>query len=336
MKKIILWLALIAILATALLVWTGWWYARQPLKVVRDSAEFTVPRGMTMRQAADKIWDSGIRAEPLFLSTLARFSGRARQIKAGTYQVKTGITPWQLLLKLESGEVVHGSVLLVEGWTFQRIRAELEKHPDLVQDTKDLSDAEILALIDSKYKHPEGLFFPNTYKFVKGAKTSSVFAMAYRDMQIRLNEEWAGRVRDLPLKEPYHALILASIVEKETGRNADRTRIANVFINRLRVGMKLQTDPTVIYGMGDKFNGNIRRRDLETDTPWNTYTRAGLPPTPISMPGLASLRAVMNPEGGDMLYFVARGDGSSEFSRTLNEHNRAVDRYQRKKGTSKK
>jgi len=341
MKKIILWLAAIAILATALLVWTGWWYARQPLKVVRGSTEFTVPRGMAMRQAANKIRNSGVGVEPRFLSTLARFtglfrpSGGANQIKAGTYQVKTGITPWELIIKLETGEVARGSVLLVEGWTFLQMRAAVEKNPELLQDTKDLSDAELLALIGASQKHPEGLFFPDTYVFDKRTKASSVFARSYRAMQKRLDGEWEGRVQDLPLKSPYDALILASIVEKETGRDADRTRIANVFINRLRVGMKLQTDPTVIYGIGEKFNGNLRRSDLETDTPWNTYTRAGLPPTPISMPGQASLRAVMHPEGGDMLYFVARGDGSSEFSRTLNEHNRAVNRYLRKKGTAK-
>ena len=326
---------MLAIVAATLLVWTGWWYAHQPLKVVRGSAEFTVKRGMTMRRASDVIWNSGVRAEPRFVSTLARLSGRAKQIKAGTYLVSTGITPWELILKLETGDVARGSVLLVEGWTFRQMRTALEKHPDLEQDTKGLSDAEILARIGASHKKPEGMFFPDTYMFNKRDKASAVFARAYRAMQKRLNTEWEGRARDLPLKTPYDALILASIVEKETGRNEDRTRIANVFINRLRVGMRLQTDPTVIYGMGEKFNGNLRRRDLETDTPWNTYTRAGLPPSPISMPGLRSLRAVMHPEGGDMLYFVARGDGSSEFSRTLSEHNRAVNRYQRNKGTTK-
>jgi len=335
MKKIILWLVLIAVLASGLLVWTGWWYARQPLKVVRGSAEFTVKRGMTMHQAAIVIWNSGVRADPRFLSTLARLSGHAKQIKAGTYQANTGITPWELIIKLETGDVARGSVLLVEGWTFRQVRTALEKHPDLEQDTKNLSDAELLARIGVSQKKPEGLFFPDTYVFNKRDKASSVFASAYHAMQKRLNSEWEGRARDLPLKSPYDALILASIVEKETGRNEDRTRIANVFINRLRVGMRLQTDPSVIYGMGEKYNGNLLRRDLETDTPWNTYTRAGLPPTPISMPGLPSLRAVMHPEGGDMLYFVARGDGSSVFSRTLNEHNRAVARYQRNKGTTK-
>ena len=335
MKKIVLWFALIAVLASGLLVGTGWWYARQPLKVVRGSAEFTVSRGMTMRQAADVVWKAGVRADPRFLSTLARLSGHAKQIKAGTYLVNSGITPWQLILKLETGDVARASVLLVEGWTFRQVLATLEKHPDLEQDTKGLSEAEILARIGVKHKHAEGLFFPDTYIINKRDKVSSVLARAHRAMQRRLDAEWEGRVRDLPLKTPYDALILASIVEKETGRDAERTRVANVFINRLRVGMRLQTDPTVIYGMGEKYTGRIRKRDLETDTPWNTYTRAGLPPTPISMPGLQSLRAVMHPEGGDMLYFVARGDGSSEFSRTLNEHNRAVNRYQRNKGTPK-
>jgi len=335
MKKIILWFMLLALLVVALLFWTGWWYAGQPLKVRRGEAEFTVPRGMAMRQAANVIWNSGVAADPRFLSLLARLSGRAKQIKAGTYQVKAGITPWQLIVKLETGDVARGSVLLVEGWTFSQIRAALEKHPDLLQDTKDLSDAEILAHIGASEKQPEGLFFPDTYVFNKRSRASSVLANAYRAMQKRLNSEWEGRARDLPLKSPYEALILASIVEKETGRHEDRTRIANVFVNRLRVGMKLQTDPSVIYGMGKKYDGKLHRRDLETDTPWNTYTRVGLPPTPISMPGQLSLRAVMHPEGGDMLYFVARGDGHSVFSRTLAEHNRAVDRYIRKKETSK-
>jgi UPF0755 protein len=202
-------------------------------------------------------------------------------------------------------------VLLVEGWTFRQVRAALEKHPDLLQDTKELSDDEILARIGASEGQLEGLFFPDTYRINKQASALSVLTRAFREMQKRLNKEWEGRARDLPLKSPYEALILASIVEKETGRDDERTRIANVFVNRLRVGMKLQTDPSVIYGMGEKYDGRLRRRDLEADTPWNTYTRTGLPPTPIAMPGQASLRAVMHPEGGDMLYFVARGDGSS-------------------------
>jgi UPF0755 protein len=303
--------------------------------VKQGSVEFTVPRGMAMRQAADVVWNSGVAVDPRFLSLLARLSGRAQQIKAGSYQVKAGITPWELIIKLESGDVARGSVLLVEGWTFRQMRTALEKNPDLQQDTKDLSDAEILARIGASEKQLEGLFFPDTYVFNKRASASSVFTSAYRAMQKRLSKEWEGRARDLPLKSPYEALILASIVEKETGRDDERTRIANVFINRLRVSMKLQTDPSVIYGMGEKYSGRLRTRDLEADTPWNTYTRAGLPPTPIALPGQASLHAVMHPEGGDMLYFVARGDGTSQFSRTLSEHNRAVDRYIRSKKPTK-
>jgi UPF0755 protein len=335
MKKIILWLVLLPLLAGAFLVWTGWWYAQQPLKVIRETTEFTVPRGMSMRQAADVIWVAGVRAEPRFVSLLARLSGHAQQIKAGTYQVSSGITPWELILKLESGDVARGAVLLLEGWTFEQVRSALEKHPDLINDIGILSESEILARIGANHKKPEGLFFPDTYVFNKRDSALAVLASAYRAMQRRLGSEWEARASELPLKSPYEALILASIVEKETGRNADRTRIANVFINRLRLGMKLQTDPTVIYGMGDKFKGNLRSIDLKTDTPWNTYMRGGLPPTPIAMPGLSSLHAVMHPEGGDMLYFVARGDGSSEFSRNLSEHNRAVEKYQRKKKAAK-
>jgi UPF0755 protein len=280
-----------------------------------------------MRQAAEAISKAGVRIDPRLLALLARVTDRAKQIKAGCYQVNAGITPWQLILKLEKGEVVRSSVLLVEGWTFRQMREVLEKHPDLQQDTASLSNAEILSRIGATEAQPEGLFFPDTYVFDKRSSALDVFARAYHAMQANLNNEWNGRMRDLPLKSPYEALILASIVEKETGRNEDRTRIANVFINRLRTQMRLQTDPTVIYGMGDKYDGRLRTVDLQTDTPWNTYTRKGLPPTPIALPGKASLHAALHPEGGDMLYFVARGDGSSEFSRTLKEHNRAVERY---------
>jgi len=343
MKKILLWLVSIGVLAAALLVWTGWWYSQQPLKVVRGTAELTVPRGMSMRQAANKIRDSGVGVEPRFLSTLARFtglfrpSGGANQIKAGTYQVKTGITPWELIIKLETGDVARGTVLLLEGWTFRQMRAVLEKHPDLEQDITDLSEAQILARIGASHEHPEGLFFPDTYVFNKRDKASSVLSSAYRAMQKQLDSEWKDRAPDLkrsdsPLQSPYDALILASIVEKETGRDEERADIANVFINRLRAGMKLQTDPAVIYGMGDNYKGRIGRKGLETDTPWNTYTRDGLPPTPISMPGRASLHAVMHPKGGDMFYFVARGDGTSKFSRTYAQHKQAVERYVLKKG----
>ncbi|MDR1662119.1 MAG: endolytic transglycosylase MltG [Azoarcus sp.] len=335
MKKAVFQVALAVFFAVAALVWLGGWYSRPPLKVARGVAEFTVPRGAGMRQAADAITRSGVRVYPPLLTWLARFTRRAHQVKAGSYEVKAGITPWQLIRKLETGDVSQSSVVLLEGWTFRQVRAALEKHPDLQPDMANLSEAELLARIGIREKHLEGLFFPDTYMFDKKSSALAVLARAYRAMNARLDSEWKTKDANLPLKTPYEALILASIVEKETGRTQDRSRIANVFINRLRVGWPLQTDPTVIYGMGEKFDGNLRRRDLQTDTPWNTYTRPGLPPTPIAMPGQESLYATLHPEGGDMMYFVACGNGSSEFSRTLDEHNRAVNRCQRNKGGAK-
>jgi UPF0755 protein len=332
MKKIVLCFVLL-LLAAGALAWGGWWYAHQPLKMKQAVVDFTVPRGAGMRQTAEVVVRAGVEVDPRFLAWLARAMGRAQQVKAGSYEVKAGITPEQLILTLVEGSVSQSSVLLVEGWTFRQVRAALEKHPDLLPDTANLSDAEILTHLGGGQTHLEGLFFPDTYVFDKRSSALAVLARAYRTQEARLTSEWVGRAADLPLKSPYEALILASIVEKETGRPEDRSRVATVFINRLRIGMRLQTDPTVIYGLGENFDGNLRRRDLEADTPWNTYTRPGLPPTPIAMPGRDSLHAVMHPEAGDrILYFVARGDGSSEFSRTLDEHNRAVNRYQRRRG----
>ncbi|MDR3214547.1 MAG: endolytic transglycosylase MltG [Azoarcus sp.] len=337
MKRLFFRLVLTVLFAAAALAGIGWWYSGQPLGVARGATEFTVSRGAGMRQAADAIARAGVGVYPPLLTWLARLTGRARQVKAGCYEVRAGITPWQLIHKLEAGEVSQASVLLLEGWTFRQVRAALEKHPDLLPDTTNLADDQLLARIGAGEKHLEGLFFPDTYTFDKKSSALAVFVRAYRAMATRLGDEWRTRDANLPLKAPYEALVLASIVEKETGRGEDRTRIANVFINRLRVGWPLQTDPTVIYGMGEKFDGNLRRQDLQTDTPWNTYTRKGLPPTPIAMPGRESLRATLHPEGGDMMYFVAcGGNGGSEFSRTLAEHNRAVDRCQRNRGAAKK
>ena len=336
MKKFVFWFIFFLLLLMGTVVGIGWWYSGQPLKVAKGATGFTVPRGARMRQAADTMAKAGVRAHPLLLTWLARATGHTK-VRAGSYEVKAGITPLDLLLKIERGDVARGSVLLIEGWTFRQARVALEKHPDLRADTVGLSDDELLARLglDGR-KHPEGLFFPDTYVFDKRAGALSVLTQANQRMEKQLAKEWATRDANLPLKSPYEALILASIVEKETGRDEDRPRVANVFINRLRVGMRLQTDPSVIYGMGEKFNGNLRRVDLDADTPWNTYTRAGLTPTPIALPGLKSLRAVLHPEGGDMLYFVACGDGKSVFSRTLKEHNRAVAICQRGQRVAKK
>ena len=235
----------------------------------------------------------------------------------------------QLLNKLLSGKVTQGDLTLVEGWTFRQWRARMDKHPDLTHETSGLSEAQIIAQLGLNIKSLEGQLFPDTYLFDKQSSDLELLARANRAMLRKLDAEWTQRAAGLPYKSPDEALVMASIVEKETGREADRVLVAAVFVNRLRKGMMLQTDPTVIYGLGDSFDGNLRKRDLQTDTPYNTYTRSGLPPTPISMPGQASLRAALNPAESEALYFVARGDGSSQFSQTLEEHNNAVNRYQR-------
>jgi UPF0755 protein len=258
---------------------------------------------------------------------LARVTRQANAIKAGSYEVEAGVTPLALLAKLTRGDVSQAELAIIEGWNFRQLRAALDRHPDLRHDSAGLSDAELLARIGSTASHPEGLFFPDTYLFSRRSSDLDVLRRAHRHMLEVLG--WAS-ARRAALQDPYQALIMASIVEKETGQAADRPMVASVFVNRCS-GMLLQTDPTVIYGLGEAFDGNLRKRDLLADTPYNTYTRPGLPPTPIAMPGVAALRAALNPPATDYLYFVARGDGSSEFSRTLDEHNRAVAQYIRKR-----
>ena len=332
MKRLVLRLVLLLVLVAALVAGAGWWYAHRPIALQAEVIDFTVPRGVGMRQAAGLIEGAGVDVDARLLSLLARISGRAHRIKAGSYEVHAGITPWQLILKLSDGDVSQGELVLVEGWTFRQVRQALESHPDLEADTAGLSDAEILARIGASEQHPEGLFFPDTYLFDKRSGVLGVLTRAYGAMHQRLERAWAERDPSTPLGSPYEALILASIIEKETGRAQDRGLVASVFSNRLRIGMRLQTDPSVIYGLGPDFDGRLRRIHLDTDHPWNTYTRAGLPPTPIAMPGEAALRAALQPDKSEFLYFVARGDGSSEFSRNLAEHNRAVSKFIRNGG----
>ncbi|QDX80436.1 aminodeoxychorismate lyase [Denitratisoma sp. DHT3] len=307
------------------------WFAIRPLELKSTPLEFTIPPGTGLAASSRLMAEAGAGFMPWQFSLLGRLLGKAADIKAGSYEVEQGVTPWQLLAKLTRGDVSQVEVVLLEGKTFRQWRAVLDAHPDLRHDTKGLSEAEILSRLGAREAHPEGLFFPDTYLASKQSSDLDVLRRAFRAMQQRLEDEWARRPAGTPYRTPYEALIMASIVEKETGQAADRPRVAGVFVNRLRAGMLLQTDPTVIYGLGEVFDGDLRKRDLQTDTPYNTYTRPGLPPTPIAMPGLASLRAALSPAGGDHFYFVARGDGSSEFSRTLDEHNRAVVRYQKRK-----
>lgn len=329
MKKRLILLALVLpVLVIAAAAVSLIWYVDRPLTVAGERVEVQIARGASMRQAANAVADGGVGVSASTLYWFARLGGHANRIKAGTYAFESGVSPRQIVEKLVRGDVVLKSLALIEGWTFRQVRAAIDAHPDLQHDSKDMDDAELLRQIGASEAHPEGLFFPDTYHFERGMSDLDVYRQAYAQMQSRLTDQWEKRAADLPLKSPYEALILASIVEKETGQGADRPLIASVFVNRLRVGMLLQTDPTVIYGVGPRFDGNLRRRDLERDTPYNTYTRPGLPPTPIAMPGHAAIEAALNPAASDFYYFVARGDGSSEFSKNLSEHNRAVRLYQ--------
>jgi len=269
-----------------------------------------------------------LRHPELFV-VMARLLGEARNIKAGNYEIEAPLTPYRLLARITQGDVTLVSITFPEGWTFRQMRQILDGHLAIKHETLGLQDADILQRLSLQESSPEGLFFPDTYHFANGSSDLLILRRAHRLMQSHLKAQWAGRAPDLPIATPYEALILASIVEKETGRPEDRPLVAAVFVNRLRRGMLLQADPTVIYGAGEGFDGNLRKRDLTTDTPYNTYRRAGLPPTPIAMPGLAAITATLNPPRSDVLYFVAKGDGSSQFSRTLGEHERAVTKYQR-------
>ncbi len=324
--KYLFLLTFLAILAGA--GWL-WWFAHEPLRLAAPAVEFTVPPGSSLRAASRVIARAGVDMPPLVFEAIARAAITPGGIKAGTYEVTAGATPLDLLGKLVRGEFSLVEIKFIEGWTFRQLREALDVHLHVRHETKGLPDAAVLQRLGVNEAHPEGLFFPDTYRFARGTSDLELLRTAHRALTKRLDAAWADRRPDLPFASPYEALILASIVEKETGRGNDRTMVAAVFVNRLRGGMKLQADPTVIYGLGEKFDGNLRKRDLLADTPYNTYTREGLPPTPIALPGLASIAAVTNPAASDALYFVARGDGSSEFSRTLEEHNRAVTKYQR-------
>ncbi|MFO1363324.1 MAG: endolytic transglycosylase MltG [Burkholderiales bacterium] len=329
MLKLIKYLILLAILAV---LGAGAWlyqFARAPLRLSAEPLEFTVAPGSSLRAATRQIVRAGVDMPEWAFETVARATVKPTDIKAGTYELRAGATPLDLLGKLTRGEFALSDVKFIEGWTFRQVRAALDAHPRIRHDTAGLPDADVLRRLELPITHPEGWFFPDTYVFPRGASDLEILRSAHRAMEKRLAAAWAERQPGIPLASPYEALILASIVEKETGRPQDRPLIAAVLHNRLRSGMRLQADPTVIYGLGPAFDGNIRKRDLLADTPYNTYTRDGLPPTPIAMPGRAALEATLRPAESPALYFVARGDGSSEFSRTLEEHNRAVTRYQR-------
>jgi UPF0755 protein len=292
-------------------------------------AEIEIPSGAGFRTAVRQLERGGLRVQPPEFEILARVLRQERAVKAGNYFFTEAPTPRELLHKLTRGDVLQAELRLIEGWTFAQFRAELDASPDLRHDTQGLADVEILKRLQAAETHPEGLFFPDTYLFAKGSSDVNVLRRAYRAQQRHLKAEWEARSPDVPYGAPYEALIMASIIEKETGRPQERDMVAGVLVNRLRIGMRLQVDPTVIYGLGAAFDGNLKKAHLLEDGPYNTYTRAGLPPTPIAMPGLASLHAALQPAKTDALYYVSRGDGSSHFSKNITEHNRAVSKYQR-------
>lgn len=319
---------LVFLLAVAVAGW-GLWWIHQPLRLSAATVDLSIEPGTLPRGVAQVVAESGVDVDPRLLYAWFRLSGRGRAIKAGSYELDAGITPYELLRKLARGEEALRAVTLVEGWTFRQFRAALAKEDNLKPDTKDMTDDAIMTMLGRPGVPAEGRFFPDTYTYGKGTSDVKVFQRALRAMDRQLAAAWTQRSRQTAVKTPDEALILASIVEKETGKPADRPLVSAVFNNRLRAGMPLQTDPTVIYGLGMAYDGTLHKKNLLADTPWNTYTRAGLPPTPISMPGKASLLAAVQPAVTQALYFVARRDGTSQFSNSLDEHNRAVNKYQR-------
>ena len=325
MKRLLTLLSLVLMLSIAAIAY----YSFIPLSLPSNPFEFTLKQGSSLKSTAREMQQSGLLEHGWQFVWLARLLGKSGQLKAGNYSLEHPVSPLQLLKIISSGEVSLSQISLIEGWTFKQMRDALNADPDITHDSSKLSDEEIMQRIGATEMHPEGLFFPNTYYFAAGSSDLKIMKRAYQTMQQHLQKQWLARAPDLPFQVPYQALILASIIEKETGTPSDRDMIAGVFVNRLRKGMMLQSDPTVIYGLGDKYDGNLHKRDLLADSAYNTYTRRGLTPTPISLPGVAALQAALHPAHTDALYFVARGDGSSQFSDNLATHNRAVNRYQK-------
>lgn len=329
MKKLALLILLLAVVFALISGWTAQRFLQSPVAVPADGLVYEIRPGVPFATISRELGEAGVIERPTIFRWYARLTDQASRVHAGRYRVEPGITPIQLLRKFMEGRVELYAFTIVEGWTFSELIRALASHP-AVQGSLTYDDwPTLLGDLGSEATHPEGLFLPETYRFPYGTSNSAVLRQAYDLMQSALQNEWQDRAADLPLASPYEALILASIIEKETGRPDERERIAGVFVRRLQKGMRLQTDPTVIYGIGSEFDGNITRRHLQTDTEYNTYTRGGLPPTPIALPGRAAIHAALNPAAGTELFFVATGlgDGSHVFSDTIEQHNAAVQEY---------
>lgn len=292
---------------------------------------FEVTPGSSVKSISQQLARSGFISNPLHFEVLVRLNDQGGKLQAGEYLIEANMTPEQFLTRMTRGDVVQYSLTIIEGWAFKQLLTSIADHPQLVHTLAGLSEREIIDKLELDAHHPEGWFLPDTYHFPKGTTDVDFLKRAYKAMRTALESAWPERKPNLPINSPYEALILASIVEKETGLASERQQIAGVFVRRLQKRMRLQTDPTVIYGMGERFDGNIRRADLKRDTPYNTYTRHGLPPTPIALPSLDAIKAVLDPQPGKTLYFVSKGDGSHYFSSTLEEHNKAVRKYQLKR-----
>jgi UPF0755 protein len=335
MMRLIKYLTLIA--AITVLSFGAWLYvyARTPLNLTPQAQEISIKPKSSLKSIANQLVEQQVISNALPFIILARVLGKEPYLQAGDYTLNKNVSPYQLMLSLNHGKSTQGSIVFIEGKTFKQMRVKLARNDAVKNTINGLTDAEIMRLVGNGEKHPEGLFFPDTFYFDRNTADTVLLKRAYDSMQAKLKVAWANRAPNLPYKNSYEALIMASIIEKETGKASERATISGVFLNRLRIGMRLQTDPTVIYGMGENFDGNIRRKDLSADTPYNTYTRAGLPPTPIAMPGLAAIEAALHPEKTKALYFVGKGDGSHVFSNSLQEHNRAVAKYQLKQKNTK-
>jgi UPF0755 protein len=321
---------LLAVLLAALALAGGIaWYAQRPLAIAELPKTINVTPGMHLRSLSAMLEREDVVGSARMFWLLGRALGKGDTLKVGVYKLDRPLTPLELYARFERGDVTLAMVQFIEGWNWREVRAALAAQELLDSESAGMNEAELLQAIGAEEGHPEGLLFPDTYFYAPHTSDLQVLRRAYRLQRSKLMAAWAARAPGLPYRTPYEALIMASIVEKETGAAFERPMIAGVFVNRLRLGMRLQTDPTVIYGLGERFDGNLRKVDLQTDTPYNTYTRAGLPPTPIAMPSEAAIQAALNPARTDALYFVARGDGTHVFSSTLEAHNRAVNRYQR-------
>ncbi len=326
-----LWAVLAAVVivsgsAAGVYFWRGY---ERPLEMSQPRVEVRIANGASARAIARSIRAAGVELNELEFVAVARASGATHSLRAGRYAIENGMSMRSVVEMIQHGEVLRERLTVLEGTTFGELREQVNSAPELQHQTAKLSNAELLQAIGATQKDPEGLFAPDTYVFDPGSSDLDLYRRAYRMQTERIERAWGARAPDLPYNDAYEALIMASLVEKETGQAAERRRVAGVFVNRQRLGMPLQTDPSVVYGLGDRFDGRLHRKDLETDTPYNTYVRTGLPPTPIALPGQAAIEAALNPEVTKDLYFVARGDGTSQFSATLAEHQRAVDRFQK-------